>query len=105
VRGGAPGASCLLIGPQDGPRPSFLFVIDTQRALAHEFGCAFWDTRGYMGGKESLKLWQQRGHIASDGIHPTPKGADLIGDGAGTALLQGFVEYAERNGIPVRYTP
>lgn len=103
----APEASCLLVGPGDfpqkldggtyGPRPRTPALVDAQRAIALEKGCAFWDTLAFMGGEGSMVLWAMAEPAMgrSDHIHLTRRGYVRMGMGLTDALMQGF-EAAER---------
>jgi lysophospholipase L1-like esterase len=108
MRSGKPGMSCLLFGPLDqGERNvrgdvvtlrSLPGIVDVQRRIAHEQGCAFFDTYKGMGGQGSVGRWYRaRPRLFSpDFRHATPAGYALIGDMYYRALLKGFAEYLSR---------
>ncbi len=90
LRSAAPLASILLIGPPDceyrlrnGRRLAFPHldeVIEIQRQVALDSGCAFWDWRARMGGPGSVSQWVQAGLAQGDYTHLTGAGYRLIGD-------------------------
>jgi lysophospholipase L1-like esterase len=89
LRADAPVASILIVGPPDCqfrnrgrrlPFPHLDDVIDTQRQVALENGCAFWDWRTRMGGPGSVRQWVQAGLSQGDYVHFTGAGYRLVGD-------------------------
>ncbi len=90
LRAAAPLASILLIGPpdcqyrlRDGrrlPFPHLAQVIEIQRQVALENGCAFWDWRARMGGAGSVRQWVQAGLAQGDYTHLTGQGYRMVGD-------------------------
>jgi lysophospholipase L1-like esterase len=105
MRSGKPEMSCLLFGPLDqGERDargnvvtlhSLPGIVDVQRRVAGEQGCAFFDTYKGMGGQGSVGRWYRaRPRLFSpDFRHATPAGYALIGDMYYRALLKGFADY------------
>ncbi len=102
VRATVPGAACLLIGPSDRPlanrdgtfadRPRTAMVIDTQRRVSAELGCAFFDLVGFGGGPMHMvewaalePAWAQRDHV-----HYTIRGYQRLGEVLHTSLLSGY---------------
>lgn len=101
LRAGAPGASCLVVGPIDqatrtrkGPasKPKLGKMIDLQRSAAREAGCAFWDARHVMGGEGGFARWlEAKPRLAlSDLMHLTRPGLDLVGESLADALLGAY---------------
>lgn len=90
----APETSCLILGPIDrgfaklGPRSSPMIpqIIEVQRKLAAEVGCAFYDSFAAMGGDGSVERWVNHGLIKRDRTHPTERGAAILADGLFHAL-------------------
>jgi lysophospholipase L1-like esterase len=89
LRAAAPVASILVVGPPDCllryrgsrlPFPHLDDVIEIQRQVAHENGCAFWDWRTRMGGPGSVRQWVQAGLSQGDYVHFTGAGYRLVGD-------------------------
>jgi hypothetical protein len=54
-------------------------VIEIQRQVARENGCAFWDWRAAMGGPGSVRQWVQAGLGQGDYTHLTGAGYRTIG--------------------------
>jgi lysophospholipase L1-like esterase len=88
LRAAIPVASILLVGPPDceyrlrghlAPFPHLDQVIDIQRAVARENGCAFWDWRAAMGGPGSVRQWVQAGLGQGDYTHLTGAGYRMTG--------------------------
>ncbi len=108
VRRTVPEASILLMAPMDrGTRdpagqivtlPAIPKLVDAQRAVAEEMGCAFFDTYKAMGGEGTMARWHARENrlVTGDLTHPTPVGADYISKLLVDALEQGCAEYGER---------
>ncbi len=91
-----PARSCLLIGPGDhGVRKAgkvvsdtdIIRIIDWQRKLAKQTGCAFWDARAAMGGDGSMGRWVATGLGWADYAHFSPKGEAFMGVATYRALL------------------
>ena len=90
LRAAAPLASILLVGPPDCqyrlrngrrlPFPHLDEVIEIQRKVALETGCAFWDWRARMGGPGSVRQWVQAGLAQGDYTHLTSHGYRMLGD-------------------------
>jgi len=89
LRADAPVASILIVGPPDclrryrgtrQPFPHIDEVIEIQRQVALENGCAFWNWRSRMGGPGSVKQWVQAGLSQGDYVHFTGAGYRLVGD-------------------------
>ena len=94
-----PTRSCLLIGPGDhGVRKAgkvvsdtdIIRIIDWQRKLAKQTGCAFWDSRAAMGGEGSMGRWVAGGLGWADYAHFSPKGEGFMGVATYRALLHAF---------------
>lgn len=97
-----PGASCLVIGVMDratkqGEELRSMRIIprllEEQRAVAGELGCAFFDTYRAMGGEGSMPIWVRRGLGQADLTHPSSVGADMIGTWIFRALMQRYGEF------------
>jgi lysophospholipase L1-like esterase len=90
LRAAASLASILLVGPPDCqyrlrngrrlPFPHLDQVINIQRQVALETGCAFWDWRARMGGEGSVRQWVQAGLSQPDYTHLTGQGYRMLGD-------------------------
>jgi len=103
LRKGNPDAACLVIGTLDGGdlvadpagkkfvgRPGIDGMIRVERAAAKAAGCAFWDSRAYMGGKSSARTWYKKGLMSGDFEHLTQKGGRVLGRGIVEALEAGY---------------
>jgi len=89
LRKGAPLASILLVGPPDCrvPAQNLDAVIETQIAVAHQMGAAFWHWRDHMGGANSIGTWVEVGLAQGDHIHMTQSGYQLVGRTLAEELL------------------
>jgi lysophospholipase L1-like esterase len=88
VRRATPVAGILVVGPPDcylrrrrslGPFPWLDQVIEIQRHVAIQEGCAFWDWRQRMGGAGSKQQWVLSGYAQADYVHFTGAGYELLG--------------------------
>ena len=103
VRKALPGASILLMSPMDrGMRredgaivtfPSIPRIVEAQRSIAAETGCAFFDTFSAMGGEGTMARWYDREPrlVSADFTHTTKGGSDRV-----ARLLVGALEEAYR---------
>lgn len=103
-------AACWVIGPLDAvvkrpgtgaftQRPELEEVIEMERKIALEEGCAWMDLFQAMGGTGSIKRFDKAGLMHADRVHPKGKGLDLLGQLIVDAL---FDEYAKaRQPVPV----
>jgi lysophospholipase L1-like esterase len=68
-------------------------TIQKRVALAH--GAAFWNTFDAMGGEGSMARWVKAKPQLGGGdlTHPTPLGAEVLGDMLSDALIAGFERY------------
>lgn len=73
--------------------PGISRVIEVQRRIAKEKNCAFWDTRAAMGGDGAIGRWAKRGLAGDDYVHPTPKGASMLGGYFYEALIAGYIDW------------
>jgi lysophospholipase L1-like esterase len=97
-----PEASCLVIGAMDrairqGEELVSVRVIpaivEEQRRVAAEVGCAFFDTYAAMGGRGSMPVWVRRGLGQADLMHPTGVGAERISDWVFDVVMRGYAAY------------
>lgn len=107
VRQARPEMACMLMTPLDhgerkGARiiskPIVARIVQIQREVAEEQGCAFFDTVGAMGGEGAAARWHNRKPrlLGSDLGHATPKGHQVIGELFYRALLSAYVDYRKR---------
>ncbi len=95
-----PEASCLLVGPVDfmaeaedgtwSPRTRLAQIIATQRELAVEHGCGFFDTRAMMGGDGAMDAWVIGELAKADHLHFTKLGYTYEGRVLADALMRDF---------------
>lgn len=107
-RRGKPQASCLIMSLVDhGERVGQHGVqtrrivpklVESQRKVALEQGCAFFDTFEAMGGKGSIGRWYfARPQLANaDFAHPTVAGQEVIATLFHRALMQGYAEFRRK---------
>ena len=107
VREALPHASLLLMGPMDRGimnasgeivTPETLqTLIEVQRKVAAETGCAFFNTFDAMGGAGTMGRWYhaQPRLVSADFMHPMPAGAAKVGALFEGALMQGYVAAGE----------
>jgi lysophospholipase L1-like esterase len=98
----APEAACMLVGPGDFPmpggdgswmpRPRLSEIIDVQRQVATDTGCAFWDARAFMGGELSMTRWAASDPpmAKADHIHLTKRGYVRMGMALVDAMMVAF---------------
>jgi lysophospholipase L1-like esterase len=107
LRDDLPRAACLLVGPTDRPekkggkylpRPRVQEITQRQRRLARELGCGFFDTQHFMGGPLSMRRWvRHRPQLgASDYVHLTPGGYEVLGAELFAALEHGYLTHGQR---------
>lgn len=106
VRGTVPGAACMLIGPSDRPlrqpdgtyvaRPRTQEIIEAQRRVSRDMGCAFFDLVAFGGGPLHLVEWAQATPPFGqrDLIHYTIRGYLRLGEVLHAAMMRGFDEAA-----------
>ncbi len=88
LRGLAPGACFLFVGPSDMSAPAdgemrtypvLPRLVEAMKAMAEECGIAYWDLFAAMGGRGSMTKWVDSYLAGPDHVHFTPKGARRIG--------------------------
>lgn len=106
MRSGKPKASCLVMGVIDHGRSGthtvlpkhVALLVDIQRELALEQGCAFFDSYKAMGGRGSIRRWRKRRPplASADLKHLNAQGRDRMADFIYDALITGYVDYRKR---------
>lgn len=105
VASAAPNAGCLVVGAMDRARkeddrlvtvPIIPHIVEEQKKVAEEAGCAFFDTYTQMGGKGSMAAWVRQGLGAGDYTHPTSWGAERLGKWIYDALMARYAAYRSR---------
>ncbi len=109
----APHASVLVAAPLDRAevrdgrlvtRRVILDLVNIQRRVALAHGAAFWNTFEAMGGEGSMARWYRtRPQLGGpDLTHPTPRGAQVLGDMFADALIR---VYEGRPATPTAQAP
>jgi lysophospholipase L1-like esterase len=105
VRAAVPDASILVMSPMDrgkreasgeiGTVPALHRVVDIEQRVAHETGCAFFNTFQAMGGSGTMGRWYlaEPRLVSADFIHPMPAGARIVGNLLSKALMDGYNKY------------
>jgi lysophospholipase L1-like esterase len=118
VHEAAPDASILLMSPMDrGERgagnaistmDTIPKIVDIQRRVAADTGCAFFNTFQAMGGDGTMQRWYEGKPrlVGGDLIHPTPQGAKIVATAFVDQIQQGYTRYKSRIGLqPSATTP
>ncbi|MFT5353469.1 MAG: lysophospholipase L1-like esterase [Polyangiales bacterium] len=96
IRRLTPDADCLLVGPLDKPlardggwvhRYRTTAIARVQRETAAEYGCAFFDSIAFMGGRMSMLQWVAADLARPDRVHLTNAGYELVADALLDAML------------------
>lgn len=105
IKAAAPTASVLVMAPMDrGERsatgdivtpPVMSKIVEIQRQIADETGCAFFNTYEAMGGAGTMAKWYAAKPrlVNADYIHPLPGGAAIVGGLLNDALVQGYRQW------------
>src|SRR5581483_11092070 len=108
VKAAVPGASVLIMSPMDrGQRdgsdrittvPTLPRLVEIQRQVAAETGCAFFNTFQAMGGEGTMARWydSQPRLVSADFTHPLPAGARRVGVLLDQALESGYQQFKAR---------
>ncbi|HUA21258.1 MAG TPA: GDSL-type esterase/lipase family protein [Bryobacteraceae bacterium] len=108
VKAAVPDASLLVMSPMDrGQRdstgrivtvPTIPRLVEIQRQVAAEMGCAFFNTFQAMGGEGTMARWyeSQPRLVSADFMHPLPAGARKVGILLYDALDTGFQQFKAR---------
>ena len=106
----APNASILIASPLDRAetaeggglrtKPIIKKLVEAQRHVAKESGVAFWNTFEAMGGEGSMAKWMKTGLGGGDFTHPTPQGAEVIGDLFSKSLQTGLEAWLSAHPTP-----
>jgi len=108
IREALPGVSIMLVSPMDrgtrGPggtiitRPMIPKLVNYQRRIAAETGCAFFDTYSAMGGEGTVAKWYDARPrlMGGDFTHPTWQGSEIVGNLISDGIINYFENYKER---------
>jgi lysophospholipase L1-like esterase len=106
VEKAAPGVPVLVVSPLDRAvkgsdgelktSPVIERIIAGQRAAAKSRGVAFWNTFEAMGGRGTMAKWRHtRPQLGNNDLsHPTPAGAEILGNLFSGAIFAGYQAYA-----------
>lgn len=108
IRRAVPEADCLIVGPGDipmkvapgryRPNPRLDPLIQLQREASRRHHCAYWDTRAFMGGPDSMETWVAAELAMRDRIHFRPEGYTRMGRALAEALMDAYVDRPLRAG-------
>jgi lysophospholipase L1-like esterase len=102
LRSTVPNAACMLIGPSDRPmrdeeqelvdRPRTAQIVDVQRRVSRDFGCAFFDLVAFGGGPLSMVRWAETDptYAQPDLVHFTGRGYLRLGEVLHERLVEGY---------------
>ena len=99
IRGAAPTATIMVIGPPDRyihtrkgwqRMENIDMIVEAQRQASVATGCAFWDLRAKMGGKGSMQQWVTAGMAQYDHVHFTGAGYRVLGDAVFRDLMSQY---------------
>jgi len=102
VQTAVPEASVMLMSPMDrGQRvgldeiqtmPTIPKIVEIQKKVAAETGCAFFNTFQAMGGEGTMARWYQgdRRLVSADLIHPVPAGGRIVANAFVRELMLGY---------------
>src|ERR1051325_7014260 len=102
VKAALPEVSVMLMSPMDrGQRvgldeietmPTIPRIVEIQKRVAAETGCAFFNTFEAMGGEGTMARWYQgkRRLVSADLIHPIPAGGRIVGGWVGKEVMLGY---------------
>ncbi|MDO5759891.1 MAG: GDSL-type esterase/lipase family protein [Bacteroidota bacterium] len=107
LRKAMPNVAIIVIGPSDRSikkgshyitHPNIPKLIETQRQVAKENGCMFWDLFSAMGGENSMPAWVLRDKplANTDFIHFNHRGAEYVGELFYKALQEEYLEYKRK---------
>ena len=106
VAGGAP---VLVVAPLDraqdrdgrlSTKPVILDLVTIQKRVALSHGAAFWNTFEAMGGEGSMARWVKAKPQLGGGdlTHPTPLGAEVLGDMLSQAIVDAYAKWKAAGG-------
>ncbi len=105
IRVALPDVAIMLLAPMDRgargagggivTRPMIPKLVNYQRRIAAETGCAFFDTFTAMGGDGTVAKWYEMRPklMGGDFTHPTAQGAEIVGSFVSNAILSAYEQY------------
>jgi lysophospholipase L1-like esterase len=111
LREAASGASILVVAPLDraefkdgrfATRRVIFDLVSIQQRVALAHGAAFWNTFEAMGGEGAMARWYKTRPQLGGGdlTHPTPRGAEVLGDMLSDALIDAYQNRTANEGAP-----
>jgi lysophospholipase L1-like esterase len=109
IRAALPDVSIMFVAPMDRgkrgaggqiiTRPTIPRLVEAQRRMAAEMGCAFFDTFTAMGGEGTVARWReaQPKLMGGDFTHPTAQGAEIVGTLIYDAMMRAYGDYKVRS--------
>jgi len=109
IRDAVPEASLMLMSPMDrGERdgldeihtmPTIPKIVEIQKRVAADTGCAFFNTYEAMGGQDTMAHWYQEQPrlVSADLIHPTPAGGHIVANAFVKELMLGYNRFKLRH--------
>jgi lysophospholipase L1-like esterase len=110
IHGALPDSSVLIMSPMDRGQkaesgevetmPTIPRIVDIQRRVAEETGCAFFDTFDAMGGEGTMARWYSAEPrlVAADLIHPYGNGGKIIAALLTKEILSGLARFQSQQG-------
>lgn len=107
----APKASILVVGPPDrslrvgrrgwAPFAGVDRIVQAQRSVCRQLGCAYWDQRRRMGGFGSMRDWVSVQWAQGDHTHFTAEGYDELASTLFSDIVQQYDAYRTTQGVAV----
>jgi hypothetical protein len=82
---------------QDYVDPRIARLVATMKGIAQDNDQAYWDFYAAMGGKGSIKSFQQRGLAGKDGIHLSRQGDEMLADRMLCAISADFAAWLAKH--------
>jgi hypothetical protein len=107
----APNASILVVGPPDralrvgrkgwAPFEGVDRIVQAQRSVCREMGCAYWDQRKRMGGFGSMRDWVSVEWAQGDHTHFTVEGYNELASALFSDIVQQYDAYKGAQGVAI----
>ena len=113
VKMGAPGASCLMLGPPDRDGrtmtgvhslPKLTEIIAAQRRAADDAGCAFFDQQAAMGAPDSIARWasESPARARRDLVHLTRAGYTALAEALVADMVKAYDGWKRESAVATR---
>lgn len=73
--------------------PSISVILEAQKYIASETGCAFWNLFDNMGGRNSMVKWVEKNLANKDYTHFNYEGAEIVGNYLFNQLMFNYLNY------------